>query len=207
MCYDERASLVSFVTGSMSSATLFYFNPALSVFFAWVTCMQLFDFIFWNNIEESTINYMTTKVALMFNVTQPIVLALCIGHYMRMRLKKESMALLIIYVNAMTLYLVYWWNDIRYTLVTPSTAPCLSWDWNIKDGCHIVYGLHLALLTLLFYQHFARPLNMYLAFVTFLTFVLSIPTYKMHNIGRFWCNYAGYIPLTLVSLSLWTIGS
>ena len=58
-------------------------NKILAFFFGFVGFMQVFDWIFWKNQDMSDpkqekTNYLFTKIAMIFNHLQPIVLGLLI---------------------------------------------------------------------------------------------------------------------------------
>lgn len=202
MCYNENVSLISFLSGTISSGVLYRYNPTLALMFLWVTCMQLFDFVFWKNQRKNVVNTITTKIAMFFNILQPVILAILIFYVAKKKLHWISLLLLVIYCVAAIIYICYWWSEIDYTLVTSETAPSLNWLWNNMPGSVLVYGLYIAALISLLWLHFSWPLNALLIIVIMGTFVFSHWYYKGQTVGRLWCYFAGFIPLVFVGLYL-----
>jgi hypothetical protein len=160
--------------------------------------MQLFDYIFWTNQEKNNVNYVTTKIAMLFNVLQPVILALCIVLINKQKIKTESLVIFVIYMLCMSVYIITWWKDINYTLVTKESYPSLSWDWNSKVGYEFVYAIYLLLLISLFYQHFEYPINLFMVALTLISYIMAFPYFKNMSAGRFWCHYAGFLPIIIV---------
>lgn len=197
MCYNATASVISFATGIISSMLLCLFNPVLGLFFAWVTFMQLFDWIFWKNQTRNRVNYLTTKVAMFFNILQPIILAALIISLQKVPLKPFSKGILILYIIASAVYIATCWRKVDYTLVDPISHPGLLWKWNHMPGNFVVYSLYLVLLSALIIQHFTYPIKHIFLLVTWISFIVSIAYLKKNALGRFWCYFAAYIPLIL----------
>ena len=91
MCYSLEVSRNSFLINVISCFMLFNFSKnnnakILSLFFLFIGFMQLFDWIFWNNQDtfnekKMIVNKIFTKIAMIFNHLQPIVLALLLMYY------------------------------------------------------------------------------------------------------------------------------
>lgn len=197
MCYNATASIISFTTGIISSVVLCLYNPILGLFFAWVTCMQLFDWIFWNNQKRTRLNFVITKIATFFNISQPIILAALIVLFQKEPLKPFSQGVLLLYVFVSVIYIATSWHKVDYTLVDPISYPGLFWKWNHMPGNFIIYSLYLVLLSALIVQHFKYPIMQIFLLVTWVSFIVSIAHLKKKALGRFWCYFAAYIPLLL----------
>lgn len=202
MCYNAAASIISFTTGIISCVILSLFNPVLGLFFAWVTFMQLFDWIFWKNQEKNRVNYIMTKIAMCFNISQPIILAVLIIFLQKGQMKPFSKGVLILYIITSIICVVTSWHKVDYTLVHPISHPGLLWKWNHIPGNYILYSLYLILLTALIVQHFTYPTKHVFLLVTWISFIVSIAYLKKNALGRFWCYFAAYIPLLLSLLYL-----
>lgn len=199
MCYNEKASLYSFVTGMASSCILAYYNPVVAFFFAWISCMQLFDYIFWRNLTKNTLNYATTKVAILFNNLQPIVLALLIVFLGKQKLRPLSVFLISLYICIAVALTFISLKQVDYTLVTEESAPSLYWKWNYMPYGNILYLLFILSVVSMFVQHFRWPLNFILTATSITTFIYSFTKFKKHrSIGRMWCHINGYVPLIIV---------
>ena len=199
MCYSERASLIAFLTNCCSSFVLYQYNKVLALYMAYVGLMQLYDYIFWTNLGETPVNYITTKVAMVINHLQPIVLALLITQINKTELDDLTKKVLYMYGICVFIYTVVHWHEVNYTVVTEKSHPSLEWKWNNLSGGSIVYFLYLLSIVMLLYHHFPSQLNTYLVFVAMSSFILSYYYYKSQGIGRFWCYFAAYIPLFIVA--------
>lgn len=224
MCYSEEQSRKSFLINIISCYVLYNYNndathKVLALFFGFVGIMQLFDIIFWNNLnitnsKQANINYTTTKLAMFANHLQPIVLAYLI-YIFTGSLGKLSKIILSIYTVIIIFYTFNTYNKIKYTQVTnvsirdtsdllfPNpeddiTKPSLKWEWNIQTYNTPVYLTFLLTLIILSYENFNYPFNIILVFINVFTFVLSAYYYKGQSLGRFWCKFAAWIPLLFI---------
>lgn len=105
--------------------------------------MQLFDIIFWSNQNiqdenKAKINYFTTKIAMLANHLQPIVLAVLI-YVFTSNLGRLSTNIIIIYTIAVSLYTITAYQNIKYTLVENTNIKnsnkkqhALKWEWNLQ---------------------------------------------------------------------------
>ena len=86
MCYTAKDSLNAYVINFISSILLYKYSNSndmkiLALFLLFVGQMQLFDYLFWVNLKCNKINKLVTKLAIIFNHLQPIVLFLLINYY------------------------------------------------------------------------------------------------------------------------------
>ena len=197
MCYSSYASLWALSIGILGSALLAPIDVSLSVIFAFVTIMQLYDALFWTFPEHTPINAIVTKLAMMSNHLQPLVIAASIYFLKGLPLQSTSFSLLAAYFGAVLVYTVIHYGDVKYTTVTPDSDPSLDWEWNYKKGNSVVYSLFLATITALFLQHYEAPIGLILAAISVLTVCVAIWKRSKHTTGRFWCHYAAYIPASL----------
>ena len=161
--------------------------------------MQLYDLLFWCNLSKNNINYWTTKLAMITNNLQPIILLLLIKFISKRKLKPIVLIIVGLYTIAAAVYIIKSWNEITYTLVNEKTSPSLYWEWVNLDGNMFVYGLHLLSLAVLFWDGFDWPINWILVAVTLISFIFTNQYYKGITAGgRFWCYFAAYIPLLLI---------
>jgi hypothetical protein len=202
MCYTEQTSINAFLIGTISSIVLLLYTndkryEILALFFLFVTLMQLYDYIFWTN-KNNKVNEITTKIATITNHLQPIILALIILYFYK-TLKFESKWLTILYTIIILIYTLNGWNTLKYTEVTPKSAPSLEWKWNHFSGSVYVYILFLILLNVLFIQAIGGTLGYISAILTTFSFVFSLWKYqKQLSTGRFWCYFASLVPIILL---------
>lgn len=190
MCYDLNASIRSSVIGMVSSIALYLKgNTTLGLFFIFVTLMQVYDWIFWINQEENRVNYITTKIAMISNHLQPIVLALLVGN-----LDKVSTVVLFAYIAAAVVYSSDAYNKISYTLVNRKSYPSLYWEWNDLPWAVPFYSLFL-LSFMVTCRNLPAPTSYILMALNAITFMFSYYTYKESTVGKGWCYIAAYVPL------------
>ena len=198
MCYSSYASLWALSVGMLGSALLIPIDASLAVMFAFVTLMQLYDAIFWTYPGHNPVNTVVTKLAMVSNHLQPLVLAASIYFLKGVHIHPASSVILAAYVGAVLVYTVTHFDDVKYTTVTPASDPSLDWEWNYKKGFAVVYSLFLAAVTALFFQHYDAPLGLILASLSVFTISVAMWKRSQHATGRFWCHYAAYIPAALV---------
>lgn len=209
MCYTKQVSQDAFLINMVSCYILYYYHTKtydnsykiFALFFAFVGLMQLFDWIFWNNQVKNNINFTTTKIAMIANHLQPIVLSGLI-YLFNKKLSNNSIIILIVYIVYGLYYSINVYNITDYTLVTEQSSPSLDWKWN-SLGPHpkLMYGIFLITFILLSLENLIYPMNILLAFICGLSFVFASYYYKGVNIGRFWCHYSSYIPLLILFIA------
>jgi hypothetical protein len=219
MCFTKEVSLTAFVINVIFSVLLFNSNSKndelkiMALFFAFVGLMQLYDYIFWSNPSKTTINKITTKLAMLTNHIQPIVLGLLILFY-KNSIEQSSKIVLLIYTVVAILYTINIYDKVNYTEtenincedpeeIAPDVCKqkqYLNWEWNEQEYNNIIYTLFILALCFLSFNNFSHPLNLVLVLFTIITFFMSYLNYKTTGIGRFWCYFASFIPLILFIL-------
>lgn len=226
MCYSKEQSKQSFIINIITCYILYNYSNSstykiLALFFGFVGIMQLLDIIFWTNqnineSEQARINYITTKIAMIINHLQPIILAYLIYKY-KHSLGKYSQKIIVIYTIAIIIYSIDSYNKIKYTLqekvdvkninklLYPNSndniRSSLKWEWNLQNNNFLIYTIFLITLVILSYENFNYPFNIILAFINVFTFILSAHFYKGQSLGRFWCKIAAWIPLFFIILN------
>lgn len=196
MCYSEQASIRALIFGMSASIILYFKNRALGIFFGFVTLMQFYDYLFWKNTPN---NKFWTKIAMITNHLQPIVLALAIVYANKQTLGRYSKIIILFYSLVILIYSANIWPHLTTTKVTPQSKPSLHWEWNDRQGSTIAYAVFVSALTVLSLENFEWPSNVVLSFITLATFFLSLYKFKnVHAVGRFWCHYAAFVPLVLI---------
>lgn len=200
MCYTKYASLRSFIIGSLTSLVLYAYTndrslKAIALFILFVSFMQMFDYIFWLYPVEIDENESTTRLAMIFNHLQPIVLFFLLYFFVTKSIIKDTISQLLIssFTVYSIIYSVYCWKNIKYTLPKNDV---LYWEWNNLPYAQPFYALFL-LCFLYFGGEFLRyPINISFVFFALSSFIFSFYKYKHNsNVGRFWCHYTGYTPL------------
>jgi hypothetical protein len=204
MCYSNNASKTSFLVNIITCFILYNYaktsySKIFALFFTFVGLMQLYDWIFWENLSENNINYIFTKIAMISNHLQPIILALLI-YIIHGKLGNFSQIAIIIYSIASLLYSINAYNNINYTLVTDKSKPSLYWQWNDQPYSEITYALFLISIGILCYENFNYPINLIFFLINIISFFFASFYYKGKNVGRFWCYFASYVPLFVLLL-------
>lgn len=214
MCYSKEVSQRSFIINVITCYILYNYkfnnntHKILALFFAFVGLMQLFDWIFWEHQSDSKndkrINFIFTKIAMIANHLQPIVLALILYIY-NGKLPILSIYTVILYIIVVVPYTIN--LNIDYTLVKNiktkknKTKTSLYWQWNSAHNSYLVYAIFLITLSVLSFENFNYPMNIILVFINLSSFFLSNFYYKSEYVGRFWCETASLIPLLLLILN------
>lgn len=176
---------------------LYKYDPGIALFFVYVGLMQIYDYIFWMNPYKNNVNYYFTKLAMLTNILQPIVLAILLQQFGH-GLKKWSKILLLTYVVASVVYIGATWKYVDYTLVQKQSCESLYWQWNYMTGWLLFYTLFVVTMSMLFYENLPRPINLVLTITSLLSLALGTYYFKGNTGGRFWCWLFGFIPLVLV---------
>lgn len=200
MCFSEKATIVSLASFIVSSTAVYiYVNKTVGIIMFFIGLMQVYDLIFWRNQTENKINHLFTKLAIITNHLQPVVLALLIIFVEKRKLAPLSLVFLLTYMVSIALYTARIWKEVNYTLPNCKRSSCtLFWQWNYGPYSLQVYILFLLTVMLLFLQHFAWPLNLISALYTVASFFIVLFAVKGNTLGRFWCWSAGFIPIFIL---------
>ena len=194
MCYSADASIQGLVIGLLGSAVLYAKDRPLALFFAYICLMQLFDYVFWKHPPPSTLNAMTTQVALVVNHLQPIVL-----YYLLKPTHPLATTTIIAYAVVASVYTIAASRQVTYTGVTRESHPSLYWEWTYIRGKEVMYTAYILAFVVLFWLTYDSPTTSLLLIGTLIaTFIFSQHTYKREKaVGRMWCHVAAYVPFVL----------
>lgn len=202
MCYTFKASIANGII-SLVTSMLVYANTtnkvvkSLALFFLFVSLMQWYDAIFWMT-DKTNVNYFFTKIAMITNHLQPIILYLLISQNVKMN--SMTQVSLIAYMIYALVYSIYAFYTIDYTVVTELSSPALDWKWNNLPGSEMMYFLLLTVFTLVS-LNIPGILSIVMLVLNFGSFFFSYYTFKRENIGQMWCILAAYAPLILINFS------
>jgi hypothetical protein len=196
MCYTAEASAYSFIVGITVSSYL-YNQPSSDLkiiggIFFLVSFMQLFDYVFWRTKNLDT-NRLFTKLAVIVNNIQPLVLAYLIYKY-KGSVKGEKLVYL--YGLVMVLFMMNNWKLVYTTGVGADGS--LYWGWNHWEYSGHFYIFFLITLLYLSYYNLSDPYNKVLPFIILSLFIVSYFKYGVEVYGRFWCFFAPFIPLVFL---------
>jgi hypothetical protein len=221
MCYSYEQSRNNLLISLITCIILYNYknNKNYKIFaliFGYVGIMQLFDMIFWStqNIKDpynAKLNYITTKIAMLVNHSQPLVFAYIIYSFIG-KLGILTLLILTIYSFVMLIYTYFAYHKINYTLVsnkyikshnytvTPSRYG-LHWTWNYQPYYKEVYTIYLLTLIILSYENLSNPYNIILALIFLLSFLFSSFYFKTQSVGRWWCKIAAFTPIFIIMLN------
>lgn len=169
----------------------------IAFFFLFVGLMQLYDYIFWTNSANSGINQATTKIAMITNHLQPIVLMLLIMFVMKKKLNTITKSILGLYAVTAIIYSISNWGNLQGTQKTAESGDSLDWTWNHFTHSGILYALFLLSLVILIYTNFSdKGLRIISILLVLITFFFSVWKYQIKlSAGRFWCYFASLVPI------------
>lgn len=200
MCYTAEASVYSFIVGITVSSYL-YTQPSSDLkiiggIFFLVSFMQLFDYVFWKTQppwNSQTTNRLFTKLAIIINNIQPLVLAYLIYKY-KGSVKGENLVYL--YGIVMVIYMMSNWKLVDTTTVGKDGS--LYWSWNHWEYSGHFYIFFLITLLYLSYYNLSAPYNNVLPFIILSLYIVTYFKYGVEVYGRFWCYFAPFIPLVFL---------
>ena len=206
MCYDSNMSLGALITNIITCFILIYFSykvnnlqiRAVSYFLLFVGVMQLWDYIFWNYGPDTTINQCTTKVAMIWNNLEPIILGLVIIFVMRQKLDTFSTIVFSIYTFFAIIYSFYLFNKLKGTQATDKTKGSLYWEWTDMPFQICFYSLFLFTMIVLGFN-FTGWIRSFFIVTTMVIFLFSMYKYSItKSTGRFWCYFASFAPIIFI---------
>ena len=225
MCYSKEYSLGALAVGWLSSLLVFQasFHRAsdrglachrtvamqmrvVAVFFAYVSLMQLYDYVFWTQPADGALNRRVTQLAILTNHTQPLVLLLCARYFLEKPLPVASSLTALYTLVAIPYTLRALKVCTTTTLAAESKTPYWEWNHLRGEGHHVTYGFFLASLFSVFWEGFEGPMRILFAAYTVGSFVFSWAKYRVNSsVGRFWCFFAAFAPLLgLVAHRIWS---
>lgn len=204
MCYDSNMSLGALITNIITCFILIYFSynnlqiRAVSYFLLFVGVMQLWDYIFWNYGPDTTINQCTTKVAMIWNNLEPIILGLVIIFVMKQKLDTFSTIVFSIYTFFSIIYSFYLFNKLKGTQATDKTNGSLYWEWTDMPFQICFYSFFLFTMIVLGFN-FTGWIRSFFIVTTMIIFLFSMYKYSItKSTGRFWCYFASFAPIIFI---------
>ncbi len=141
--------------------------------------MQFWDIIFWTNDENTKLNKYTTKIAMLWNHFEPIILFLLIVFY-RMTNGPISFPIILLYTIIMIMYTLNTWNNVVKTGKyyrkegNKEIKNSLFWEWNYTEWAFPFYTIFLITLVVLSYENFSGSIRILFVFFIIFTFLFSL---------------------------------
>ena len=177
MCFNKNVSLGTYILGLVGCYNLYvnYNYNIEAIFFFWVIQMQLIEYFLWENQICNDINKNTSKIGVIINHIEPIILWIAILLLSSKELPLYVNILMTGFVIITMLYTKYILNNSsnkeECSIVTPDSKPHIQWAWNIKKYNHIYYSLFLLCLTILSINGIEN--GYHLAILINISFILS----------------------------------
>lgn len=209
MCFSQKSSIITFIIGLLGSFALYFYglkyslfskeNKIVSLYFVFVSFMQLFDYLIWIDINNKSgkyrnLNKISGYLAPLFNHFQPTVLYLLETYFY----KKWNF--IGGFINL--LYFGYVGKTYNDYLQNPKNIITGVYDnhlyWNWKN--HFNY---LWYFIVLFYNVTSYFPSLYgTIFIIFgtLTLLVSSKFFKS-NVGELWCYFACFIPIIMILIN------
>ena len=198
MCWNKNVSFLTLLIGTVFTILLWtsYTDPYVRVIaciWQFVLCMQLFEGLSWVSKEthDTNLSDFATKGAFIFNVLQPIVVALlCILVSDSSLVKYTLSALIIVYA----MFVLSSSTSLSQPLYKNSDT-ChhlqLYWWNNFTEWVFILYMIILIVSCLSI-----KPLSLGIAQLSYIivTLILSAWLYPC-TYGSIWCWFAAFAPL------------
>jgi hypothetical protein len=200
MCWSANSSIASFIIGTIIniSVMLYFKTPviySICILWQWVLMMQLSEYFIWKDLDNKSTNGIGTKMALIFNITQPLVGFLCLLLTSTATIGFKIIASIVIlfYIS----YMIFNFNkQNEYKSLNPSTQ-CkhmnLKWWHDIKNS-GLVYCVTLISIILLILRPF--KLSIFFSLFLIITFIISFSFYSCGG-ASMWCWFVVPFPIFL----------
>ena len=200
MCWNANSSIASFIIGTIIniSVMLYFRNPviySICILWQWVLMMQLSEYFIWKDIDNKSTNGLGTKMALIFNITQPLVGFLCLilTSPATIAFKIVASVVILFYISYM---LMNFNKQQEYKSLNPS-GTCkhmnLKWWHDIKNS-GLIYCVTLISIILLILRPF--KLSVFFSIFLIITFIISFIFYSCGG-ASMWCWFVVPFPIFL----------
>lgn len=197
MCWSENSSIASFIIGTILNIyVLLHFKTPLiysfCIMWQWVLMMQLAEYLIWRDLDNTSTNGLGTKMALIFNITQPLVMFLCFFLTSTAPIENKIFASIIILMY-LCFMLVYFNIQNEYKFLTPS-AQCkhmnLQW-WEDNKITGLIYYLTLIYIMMLL----VRPVHLSVFTTIFITITVLVSSiFYSCGAPSMWCWFVVPFP-------------
>lgn len=209
MCYNSQDSLNAYLINLVSCIILFNKSSntdikIASIFFLFVGQMQILDYIFWKNTKCESINKLTTKIAILFNHLQPIVLFLLFNYY-NYEQTNISKIIILLYTLFVIDYTMKLWPEKNCEIKINEKVCCslplndlsiIKWKWNEQQNSYIIYTLFLLYLFTASFNFKNSKYKYLFSIASIGSFLIGSKIPKLNaSVGRSWCYLASFVPI------------
>jgi len=211
MCFNYKVSLLTFIIGTLFSIILMKYgnkkyaieNKVTGIFFIFIACIQLMDFLFWIDLQNKYgINKITSILGPILNVAQPNILYLIKYFYYKpdiFSLQHSNLPITILnilyFIFFIIIYITYLSNDLHITKVYNGH---LKWPWIKYSNAY--YYLILFALNIFYLFNFNYAVVLFI--ITYVLLYISVK-YFYYNAGELWCFFGAFIPILMYFFSFY----
>jgi hypothetical protein len=201
MCLNKEVSIITYGIGLISCLILYLRDYKIeALLYGFVIQMQLIEYLLWLNNRCNNINKIITKIGIVINHLQPVILYLIIIYFNNDNINKFLKIIIhiiiIIYLISISIYFSFNYKLLNSCTIGIPNEKELQWEiqYGKNKKFYFIFVSSLVLLLLLgFIKH--NYLNAYLILLTFI--ISYVKYYETKGIGTIWCLFAAYIPLLL----------
>lgn len=202
MCFNKEVSIATYVIGMLG--TVYLYTQGLipeAMFYFCVVQMQLIEYFLWKHqsCQDIHINKNLTKLAILINHIEPIVLWFAIIIFSTKHLPKWVHQVMLVYIISSVIVTLHALNTVSYTTVTEDSGNHLNWKWNNIQytGMYYLYFL----FTLIVLSIYGLSNGKIHAIIVTIAFVVSVVIYYDYkSVGAMWCFMAAFAPWILPTL-------
>ena len=201
MCYTLQDSRNSYIINLVLSILLLSISKnkpnyiVIAYFFLFVGQMQLFDYLFWHYLPPSSINTLSTRLAILFNHLQPLVL-IGLQYYYGLSLTSFSVYIFYIYLVCIIPYTIYAFRTVEYTYPKNNT---MYWEWNYLPYNKIIYFFFILSLIASSFNFTSNIIKSLAIFSVLITIYIGHKLNILNiSFGRMWCYFASFVPLLFI---------
>ena len=134
MCWSFQASMAAFLIGGGASLYLinrdeYYLDKQIGYVMFFIILIQLFEAMMWADQKCTGLNQIATKLAIPFNILQPIVVYYVFNDFFMGKARTNIDLLFTVYVIGTIIYLFHIFNG-RSIFCTKSDKTGLRWNWS-----------------------------------------------------------------------------
>ena len=203
MCWSLKASIVSFTVGMLGCILLLTKKKALDTAAAligfWVLSMQGLEALMWYDHScKLGINQLASKVSLIQNLGQPIIIWLALLPFYSNTNKNIASILAFMYIVSLFLWLNNNKNEFKkqdFFCTQSKECKGLEWNWAKGSNFNFFWNIFVFVLLSMFFlvknKFFAYIIGGYVAISLFLSYLQYGYT---KAVGSWWCLYAVALP-------------
>ena len=204
MCVTATYSLVVYIVNMISCILLYHYGQTpdikiASLFFAFVGQMQLVDYLFWKNLECTSINTQITRSGIVLNHLQPIVL-IGLQYAFGLKLSKPSIYIASLYIVCAVIYSVYNFYNVKCTTLSQKTN-VVYWKWNNEKFSKLMYSMFLLSFIVSCANFKNKQFGTLMMCFGIITLIMGFLKPKLNeSVGRMWCHYSALLPLIILGI-------